>query len=159
MNSDAGLRLRLQFLAQVVRKECRYLASTDGRLFSTIFTVDSAARLEDDPDLAERVDAFVSRFGRLQDTLGDKLLPQVLVALGERPGAAIDNLDRAERLGWIVSVEMWMRMRHLRNQMVHEYIDNPLILADALQAGHGFVPVLIATADVLLALMHNRAWL
>jgi uncharacterized protein YutE (UPF0331/DUF86 family) len=30
-------------------------------------------------------------------------------------------------------------MRKLRNQMVHEYIEDPEILANALQSGHGFV--------------------
>lgn len=71
--------------------------------------------LESNPDLAERVDAFVGRFGRLQDTIGDKLLPSLLVLLGERPSAAIDNLDRAERLGFIKSTEDWMTMRALRD--------------------------------------------
>ena len=55
-----------------------------------------AGALADNVDETERVEAFVSRFGRLQDTLGDKLLPLYLQALGERRGATIDNLDRAE---------------------------------------------------------------
>lgn len=66
---------RLQFLTRVVRKECQHLAATDQRLFIGMFTLAQAARLEEDPDLAERVEAFVGRFGRLQDTVGDKLLP------------------------------------------------------------------------------------
>lgn len=40
-------------------------------------------------------------FWRLQDTIGDKLIPALLRALGEPQGAVIDNLDRAERLGWL----------------------------------------------------------
>ena len=67
------------------------------------------------------MEAFVSRFGRLQDTLGDKLLPQLLSALGEKISAVIDNFDRAEQLGLIASADEWMTMRSLRNQMVHEY--------------------------------------
>jgi len=39
--------------------------------------------LEADVELAERVDALVSRFGRLQDTVGDKLLPRYLDAVGK----------------------------------------------------------------------------
>lgn len=81
------------------------------------------SRLETDPDLAERVEAFVGRFGRLQDTVGDKLLPLLLTALGEKTGAAIDNLDRAERLRLVHSTDEWINMRNLRNQMVHEYTD------------------------------------
>lgn len=45
----------------------------------------------------------MGRFGRLQDTLGDKLLPLLLSLLGEKVSSAIDNLDRAERLGFIES--------------------------------------------------------
>ena len=46
-------------------------------------------------------DVFVARFGSLQDTLADKLLPELLGWLGESMGPAIDNVARAERLGWI----------------------------------------------------------
>lgn len=98
--------------------------TTDQRLFGDPFTPERAGQLESDPDLAERVEAFVGRFGRLQDTVSDKLLPVLLVALGETPAAAIDNLDRAERLGLIVSADEWMTMRKLRNQMVHEYVED-----------------------------------
>ena len=63
--------LRLQFLARVVNKECKHLATTDTRLFKALFTPEDVARLETDPDLAERVEAFVGRFGRLQGTVAD----------------------------------------------------------------------------------------
>ena len=45
----------------------------------------------------------MARFGRLQDTVGDKFLPTLLSALAETPGAAIDNLDKAEKLGLMAS--------------------------------------------------------
>jgi hypothetical protein len=38
--------------------------------FGREFSLQQAARLEEDLDLAERVEAFVGWFGRLQDTLG-----------------------------------------------------------------------------------------
>jgi hypothetical protein len=133
---------RLRFLARVAGKEARHLAATTERLFQLPFTPARVAELERNPDLAERVDAFVSRFGRLQDTLGDKLLPLLLMALGEQAGAAIDNLDRAERLGLIPSADQWMTLRRLRNRMIHEYVEDPAILADALETAHGFVAVL-----------------
>ena len=41
------------------------------------------------------------RQARLQDTLSDKLLPLFLRAAGELPGTAVENLNRAERLGII----------------------------------------------------------
>jgi hypothetical protein len=140
---------RLQFLARVTDKECRYLQETDSRLFADPMTVESLQKIEIDPVLAERLDAFVGRFGRLQDNLGDKLLPQLLDAMAEKTGAVIENLDRAEKLGWIESADVWLEMRKLRNQMVHEYIEDMNILISALQAGHKFVPVLIRTAQQL----------
>lgn len=150
--------LRLQFLARVVRKECQHLATTDRRLFGGLFTIEKVAQLEEDPDLAERVEAFIGRFGRLQDTVGDKLLPLLLVVLGEKSSAAIDNLDRAERLGLIKSVDDWMTMRNLRNQMVHEYVEDSAILSSALQTGHAFVPALIEAANKMIAEIERRGW-
>jgi uncharacterized protein with HEPN domain len=142
---------RLEFLARVTEKECRHLLDTDQRLFGDLFTQEVAQRIETDPILAERLDAFVSRFGRLQDTVGDKLLPALLNALAETLGPAIDNLDKAEKFGFIESVDVWMEMRKLRNQMVHEYIEDLAVLASALRAGHAYVPALVAAAQRCVA--------
>lgn len=155
---DATL-LRLRFLLRVVRKECRQLIVADRRLFEQEFSVEQAARLETDIDLAERADAFVSRFGRLQDTLGDKLPPLLLDSLGEKAPAAIDKLGRAERLGLLRSADEWMTIRNLRNQMIHEYIEDLTVLAGALRAGHDFVPVLIEVADGMIAEIERRGWI
>jgi len=137
---------RLEFLARVTEKACQHLHDTDDRLFADLFTIERAQKIELDPILAERLDAFVSRFGRLQDTVGDKLLPALLNALAEKTGPAIDNLDKAEKLGLIESADAWMEMRRLRNQMVHEYIEDLAVLTSALRTGHAFVPLLIAAA-------------
>ena len=120
MIQDTKLRLRLQFLSRVVRRECFHLAGTDQRLFDKPFSAERAKQLDSDPEQAERVEAFVGRLGRLQDTIGGKLLPLILIALGETPATMIDNLDRAERLDLIKSTDDWLTMRKLRNQMVHE---------------------------------------
>jgi hypothetical protein len=158
MTLEPGIALRLIFLARVVRKECQHITTTDQRLFGTTFTLEQTARLESDIDLAERVEAFVGRFGRLQDTVGDKLLPLLLDALGEKTSAVIDNLDRAERLGLIESADEWMTIRNLRNQMVHEYVEDPVVLTSALQTGHAFVPALIAAANKMIAEIESRGW-
>lgn len=147
---------RLRFLIRVTDRERQHLVATTERLFDRPFTPARAQGLADDIDLAERVDAFVTRFGRLQDTLGDKLLPALLQALGERPGAVIDNLDRAERLGLLPSAEQWLAVRKLRNQMVHEYVEDMALLADALEQGHRFVSVLAAVQERLAAEVRRR---
>lgn len=155
MSIPASHQERLAFLARVTEKECVHLLQTDTRLFGNLFTVEEAQRIELDPILAERLDAFVSRFGRLQDTVGDKLLPALLVSMAEKPGAAIDNLDRAEKLGLIESAEAWMEMRRLRNQMVHEYIEDLAVLASALRTGHAFVPSLVKSARLCIEQAHR----
>lgn len=159
MMPDSKLLKRLQFLARVVRRECDHLQATDSRLFEQVFTAERARGLGQDYAEAERVEAFVSRFSRLQDTLGDKLLPVYLEAVGEPVGVMLDNLDRAERLNLMSSADRWFAMRKLRNQMVHEYIEDPEILASALQSGHEFVPVLLRTAAALRSVLQNRDWI
>lgn len=158
MTMDANRGLRLAFLARVVAKEIRYLQQTDGRLFDVPLDVSKVKELEQNLELAERVDAFVSRFGRLQDTVGDKLLPVVLDALGEKRGAMIDNLNRAEQLGLIGSAEQWMALRDLRNRMVHEYIEDAKQLVDALNKGHQHVAGLTSDASRILDEIQARAW-
>ncbi|WP_330947447.1 hypothetical protein [Thermomonas sp. LB-4] len=158
MTGDDAQLQRLRFLARVVQRESKHLLTTDRRVFAKPFTQDRAKALAEDVELAERVEAFAARFGRLQDTLGDKLIPALLRALGEPVGAAIDNLDRAERLGWLPSSEQWLIVRRLRNQMVHDYIEDPAILASALQMAHTQVPMLIETSRALLEELDRRGW-
>ena len=57
--------------------------------------------MAEDADLSERLEAFSARFGRLQDTVMDKVLPRLLLAAGENAGSAIDNLNHADRLGLV----------------------------------------------------------
>lgn len=140
---------RLRFLAETVGLEAAHLLATDARLFAQPMDAERAARLGDDIDLAERVDAFAARFGRLQDTLADKLLPALLVWLAEPLGPAIDNLARAERLGWVASADAWLEVRRLRNRMIHEYVRDASELADALSRAHAAVPMLAAASDAM----------
>ena len=146
---------KLRFLAETVLAEAAMLRITDGRLFAEPMGADRAASLRHDIDLAERVDAFVARFGRLQDTLGDKLLPALLIWLAEPVGPAIDNLARAERLGWIGSATDWIECRQLRNFMIHEYVRDMAVLAAALSKGHVAVPLLDAAAQTLAGLVQS----
>jgi hypothetical protein len=48
-------------------------------------------------DLAEKVEAFVSRFGRLQDHLREKLIPRFAALLGESSKSMLDVLAYAEK--------------------------------------------------------------
>lgn len=147
---------KLRFLAEVVSVEAEHLKATDGRLFAEPMTAGRAASLRFDVDLSERADAFVARFGRLQDTLADKLLPQLLQWLAEPVGSAIDNLNKAERLGWIGSVDAWLEARRMRNRMIHEYVRDPAELAAALTLAHAAVPLLDRATRAMVARVNRN---
>ncbi|HIK22972.1 MULTISPECIES: hypothetical protein [unclassified Thermosynechococcus] len=73
----------------------------DQGLFQKLFMAVGAAQWEENSDLAERADAFVAHFGRLQDTLGSKLLPASLRVFAQPVATFLENLDDAERLGFL----------------------------------------------------------
>lgn len=136
MKVSTDTRERLTFLSRVVDKEIKHLDYAASQTFERQLSYEAVEMLDENPELAMRVEAFTSRFCRLQDTLGDKLLPEILKALGEPDRALLINLEKAEKYGWLESSEQWIALRQLRNQMIHEYIENPQILFDALNAAH-----------------------
>ena len=123
---------RLHFLIKIAKRELQHLEYSQSQVFFEAFTREKAKNLIQNEPLAEKLEAFVSRFCRLQDTLGDKLLPALLKILQEPIGANLDNLNRAEKLGILPSAENWIVYRNLRNKMIHEYIEDMDILAQAL---------------------------
>ncbi|WP_019430758.1 hypothetical protein [Limnohabitans sp. Rim47] len=142
-----GERQRLSGLLKTAQAELLHLQQTDQRLFGRPFSPEGLVSHLEDIDFSERVDAFVARFGRLQDLLGDKLLPAWLRTMEEGVGAVLENLDRAERLGLIDGADDWLAVRKLRNVMVHEYIDRAETLHMALYAAHAHVGMLAQTVE------------
>src|SRR5450759_4798846 len=120
-------------LIRVTAKEARYLERTADRLRAQNIDLSWVEALENSDEHSEMLDAFVSRYGRLQDTLRDKLLPAMLRAALEKTGAQLDNLLRAEKVGWIESTQAWVELCELRNRLVHEYMESVGDLLDALQ--------------------------
>jgi len=149
-------RERLRFLLRVVDRGIAHLNYAAEQTFSGGISVERMASLNNNPELALKVEAFVSRFCRLQDTLGDKLLPAVLTALGEQPAAYLINLDKAERFGWLDSAEQWMLLRQLRNQMIHEYIEDIQTFTDAIQTAWQNQPRLLQFAHQLAEVCHTE---
>lgn len=147
---------RLKFLRRVVDKEIHHLNYSALKIFNQPFTVERAKQLNTNEELAEQLEAFTSRFCRLQDTLGDKLLPTWLDVLEEKTTVAIDNLDKAEKIGVLPSVELWLELRQLRNQMIHEYIEDLDILVDALQAAYKNLGFIVGVASAINLDLENR---
>lgn len=149
MKIPAETQARLAFLVRVVQKEIEHLEYADQQVFSSSFNRSNLENMENLPELALKIEAFSSRFCRLQDTLGDKLLPSLLLALGETANALLMNLDKAEKYGWLTSVEQWISLRQLRNKMIHEYIEDPGIFYSALLTAHDNLSLLKDFADHL----------
>jgi hypothetical protein len=141
------LRARQRFLGTlaIVHREGRVLRFSTERLRAYPMTGEWVKSLNEDMATAEILEAFVSRFGRMQDTIGDKLIPRALAAQAERQGSALDNLARAEQLGWMASAAEWLTARELRNRLVHEYTEDPDALAADIQSAIEFVPMLMQT--------------
>lgn len=92
-------------------------------------------------DLADKVllrilDQIAYRFSKLQDTMGEKILPLIL-ELAQEPISSsatfVEKLNRLERLGAIPSVEEWKKLRTARNAIAHEYPDDPELRLSAIK--------------------------
>jgi hypothetical protein len=113
-------------------KEATHLRYTHRTLFAQPIDADWVKQLNARDDLAEKVDAFVSRFGRLQDHLGEKLIPRFAALLGESPKSMLDVLAFAEKMQWIENAEMFIGARKLRNLLVHEHMSDAELFLQAL---------------------------
>lgn len=98
-----------------------------------VFDADMAANV--DADRRRWLDQAAYRFMKLQDSLGEKVLPGLLDAtLDPLPPEATfaERLQRLERLGALPSVERWRLLREVRNSLAHEYPEHPELQAAAL---------------------------
>jgi hypothetical protein len=108
-----------------------------------------ALRSLDDATIAI-LDQFTTRFAKLQDALGAKLLPAVL-ELTKEPGefdAYLDKLDRLEKIGALPSVDEWLELREMRNVFAHDYPEDSELQAATLNRA-------FAAADRLVEILHH----
>ena len=135
---------RLSLLEPLLEREAALLEDVAYRLFpqddlSSAWLADLLAL----PEGCDKLESFAGKFCRMQDNLAGKYLPLLLEASDEPVGTAIDNLGRAERLGWLADAARWRRMRRARNWLVHEYLSDPADMLSALDEARAFVAHLI----------------
>ena len=118
---------------EIAEREARALEASWRGLNQMDLGVEQLDQLAPEASLAIGIEAFAARFGRLQDHLGEKLIPRLLLLLGEAPGPLLDNLNRAERLGILENALDWLAWRKLRNRLVHEYFQETAPFAQAIQ--------------------------
>jgi uncharacterized protein with HEPN domain len=100
-------------------------------LSSDILQNNMLEKLEDFETI-KTIDAFVYRFLKLQDYMGQKLFKNFLTSLGEDCDnlSFVDILDKLEKLSIIPSTDEWIQIRKLRNKLTHEYPDNISLVKD-----------------------------
>ena len=81
------------------------------------------------------LDQMAYRFTKLQDTMGQKVLPTILDLAQEpiAPDATFaEKLNWLERMGALPSAEEWKKLRVARNAIAHEYPDDHALRASAI---------------------------
>jgi len=122
------------FALELAEREAAHLAYTHSTLFAQKIDLEWVKAIANKEDIAEKIDAFVGRFGRLQDHIGEKLIPRFARLMGEQPKSLLDVLAYAEKMQWLDSAEEFVGSRKLRNQLVHEYMTSPELFLEALLA-------------------------
>lgn len=135
----------------LARKKVDHLRYTHRTLFAQPIDADWVQQLNTRDDLAEKVDAFVSRYGRLQDHIGEKLIPRFAALLGEAPKSMLDVLAYAEKMQWVKSAEVFVGARKLRNLLVHEYMSDAELFLQALLAAREAAEMLFHTITAIEA--------
>jgi hypothetical protein len=81
------------------------------------------------------IDQLIFRFSKLQDTMGEKIFPFILVLSKEevKKKTFIDILNRLEELEIIDKAE-WLKLREIRNDIAHEYSFNRDEVVDSIVA-------------------------
>ena len=127
---------------ELAEREAAHLRYTYRTLYAEPIDLAWVEALAAREDLAEKIDAFVGRFGRLQDHIGEKLLPAFVRLLGEQPKSLLDVMAYSERMGWVVDAEEFIGARKLRNLLVHEYMTESQLFHEALIAAKPATEVL-----------------
>ncbi|MGZ8547927.1 MAG: nucleotidyltransferase domain-containing protein [Sulfuricurvum sp.] len=82
----------------------------------------------------EAIDQYLFRFAKLQDTMGDKLFKLILSHYEEniQPLTFIDILNKLEKLEFLPSAKEWLILRKIRNEISHQYDDEPEGMSQAI---------------------------
>nr|WP_297458455.1 hypothetical protein [uncultured Halomonas sp.] len=86
-----------------------------------------------DDDTIDRLDLYLSRFGKLKDYMVGKLFRALARASLEDTSqdvSLLDTLNRMEKFGVVDELECWLKARMLRNAFAHEYLTDNAAIAD-----------------------------
>jgi hypothetical protein len=93
------------------------------------------SNIEIDKGMLRVLDQIAYRFAKLQDSLGEKVMPLIL-ELAQEPvpsnATFAEKLNRLERIGAIPSADEWKKFRIVRNALAHEYPEDAVLRVSAI---------------------------
>ncbi len=144
-----------EVLKRLLKEEITVLSRSSDLLR---YSLDRSQKIELSTDMShqeyEILDSFSSRFMRMYEVLTNQLLRTVLQVLAEHRDTWIDNMNQAEKMGFISSRKEMNEIRELRNMVAHEYLQEEWvhIYQRLLQKA----PVLLEMAQMTLDEMKRR---
>jgi len=99
-----------------------------------IFPISASKYEKLNDDEIEAIDQYLFRFSKLQDTIGDKLFRLILSQYMENIEQLtfLDILNHLEKFAILESADIWRKLRAIRNDISHQYDDEPQDMAEAL---------------------------
>jgi len=99
------------------------------------------------------IEMFTGRFAKLQDYLGNVVFDTFFEVEGENTETwtSIDKLNKLEKFGIIQDAHIWRNMRKSRNFLIHEYPDQPQVIADSLNVIYDYIPILLDIKNRIFA--------
>lgn len=103
------------------------------------------------------IDQLIFRFSKLQDTLGEKIFPFILILSKEnvKRKTFIDILNRLEELE-VVDKDKWLRLREIRNNIAHEYSFNLDEVVNSIELIYDVSDELIKIYEDILLFCNDR---
>lgn len=86
-------------------------------------------------DMLRVLDQIAYRFGKLQDSMGGKVMPSILELAQETVpvnATFVEKLHILERIGAVPSADEWKKLWVIRNALAYEYPDDPELRTSAI---------------------------
>jgi hypothetical protein len=104
------------------------------------------------------IEILLSRFSKLQDEIGKKIFPKMLILMGEdiQTSSFIDILHKLEKLDILSDKAFWEQMRDVRNNWIHVYPDRPEEIAKVINGGAESAKTLVDYWETLKGIIQER---
>ena len=147
--SDEIVREKLEKIFYECDRHILRLNSASKKM-KDMMPLDKKRYLDLDEDEIEHIDQFLFRFAKLQDAMGQKLFKNILLFLGEEIEGKpfIDILNLMEKLNLIENARVWRELRNDRNELAHNYEDEPELMSASINR-------LYEKKDLLIGIYEN----